>query len=339
MHASTEPAHWLLILNGKSADEDGLRQAIQDVRDSGIRLEVRVTWEQGDAERYVREGLQQHAHTVIAAGGDGTLSEVAAALARAQTPAPALPSLGLVPLGTANDFAAAAQIPAECAHAFELIRLGPACAIDLLRIDCDDSTHWCANLASGGFGTDVTVETNEVLKKLFGGLAYVLTGLSKLHDIEPQRARFEGPDFSWEGDFIALGIGNGRQAGGGQQLCPEAYIDDALLELTIVPPLRGEVLNTLGAVLSEGTQAALERVAVRVRLPWLRISAPAPLTLNLDGEPLTAQRFDIACGGGLVRMHLPPGCPLLRVPGTPLPHAVPVQGGEDLGPPLAVLPA
>ena len=109
------------------------------------------------------------------------------------------------------------------------------------------------------------------------------------------------------GEFIALGIGNGRQAGGGQALCPDALVDDGLLDLTLVSPLDGEVANTLGTVITEGKEAALDRVATRARLPWLEISADAPLTLNLDGEPVTATAFRIDCVGGRVRMHLPPG--------------------------------
>jgi lipid kinase YegS len=171
--------------------------------------------------------------------------------------------------------------------------------------------HWCANLASGGFGTRITVETNEGLKKMLGGLAYVLTGLSKLGRIEPVRAAFRGPEFGWDGDFIALGIGNGRQAGGGQALCPDAVCNDGLLDLTLVPPLEGEVAATLRAVLSEGKEAALDRIATRVRLPWVEVDAGEPLTLNLDGEPVEAARFRIECVAGRVRMHLPEDCPLL----------------------------
>ena len=63
-----------------------------------------------------------------------------------------------------------------------------------MRLEADGRTHWCANLASGGFGTQVTVETGEGLKKMLGGLAYVLTGLAKLGRIEPVEATFRGQD-------------------------------------------------------------------------------------------------------------------------------------------------
>ena len=203
-----------------------MRDAVAALRDAGVQLDVRVTWEGGDAERYVAEAIADGIDTIVAGGGDGTLSEVATTLAHRDESADALPTLGLLPLGTANDFARAACLPDIPEDALRVLLLEAATPIDLLKLDANGMTHWAANLASGGFGTQVTTETHEGLKKLLGGLAYVLTGLSKLGRIEPLQARVRGPGFDWEGDFIALGIGNGRQAGGGQALCPDALVDD-----------------------------------------------------------------------------------------------------------------
>lgn len=305
------PPRWRLILNGKSAGDDAVRAAVAHLRERGIALQVRVTWEDGDAEHYVAEAIAEGVDTVVAAGGDGTLSEVATTLAHRGASARDLPTLGLVPLGTANDFAAAAGIPDDPRAALQLVAERPAQAIDLLRVEAEHGPHWCANLASGGFGTQVTVETDEGLKKLLGGLAYLITGLSRLGRIEPVHASLRGPGFQWQGGFIALGIGNGRQAGGGQALCPDARIDDGRLDLTVVPELAGEVAGTLGALITGGQRAALERVAVRVQLPWVEIDAAEPLTLNLDGEPETSRHFRIDCVPGRLRMHLPMACPLL----------------------------
>ena len=315
-HASSR---WRLILNGKSAGDDLVREAVQALRDAGVALDVRVTWEGGDAERYVAEAIADGVGTIIAGGGDGTLSEVATTLAHREEAADALPVLGLLPLGTANDFATAAGICVAPDAALRLVRDAPAAAIDLLKLQANGETHWAANLASGGFGTEVTTETHEGLKKWLGGLAYVLTGLSRLGRIEPLRARLHGPDFEWEGEFIALGIGNGRQAGGGQALCPDALIDDGLLDVTIVPPLEGELLATFGTAMTEGKVAALDDVAVRRQLQWIEIDAADALTLNLDGEPVEAGHFRIDCVPKRLRMQLPADCPLLANPVTVAP--------------------
>lgn len=300
-----------LILNGKQANDDAVRVAVTAVRERGLRLAVRVTWEAGDAERFIDEAIAANARSVIAGGGDGTLREVAAALAQRDASAEALPALAVLSLGTANDFASAAGIPVEAEAALELVRTSTPQPMDVLRIDADGAQHWCINLASGGFGTTVTTETQEGLKKMLGGLAYVVSGLARMGQIEPSEARFEAEDFAWSGNFIALGIGNGRQAGGGQVLCPDALIDDGLLDITLVPTLEGEVAATVGTLIAEGKQAALERVSTRLQRPWLAITADTPLTLNLDGEPLEARAFRIECIPGRLRMHLPPDCTLL----------------------------
>ena len=324
MHAG--PPRWTLILNGKSAGDEPLRDAVAALRDAGVQLSVRVTWESGDAARHIDEALAAGVDTFVAAGGDGTLSNVAAALARRPAAADALPSLGLVPLGTANDFATAAGLPVEPRDALQLLLDVPPRPVDLLRIDAADGEHWCANLASGGFGTEVTVETDDGLKKLLGGLAYLLTGIARLGRIDPIRARIAGEGvfdsaFDWQGEFIALGLGNGRQAGGGQALCPDAQVDDGLLDLTIVPELSGEVAATIATLVAQGQHAALERIAVRTRLRRVAIEATSPFVLNLDGEPVESTRFEVECVPGRLRMHLPTDCPLrvVRDTGQPLP--------------------
>lgn len=303
--------HWRLILNGKATGNEGVREAVAALRERGVQLEVRVTWESGDAERYVAEAIAHGVDTIIAAGGDGTLSEVAETLAHREEGADALPSLGLLPLGTANDFATAAEIPDDPLAALELITHAPARPVDLLRIDADGKVWWCANVASGGFGTEVTVETDEGLKKVLGGLAYLVTGVSRLGRIDPIQARVRAPGFEWTGGFIALGVGNGRQAGGGQVLCPEALIDDGLLDITVIPELSGEVASTFAALVKGGKRGALEQVAERVQAPWVEIEADVPLTLNLDGEPVQARHFRVDCVPGRVNLHVALDSPLL----------------------------
>lgn len=304
-------AVWRLILNGKSSGDEAVREAVMAMREQGQALQVRVTWESGDEKRYVDEAIADGVAVIIAGGGDGTLSEVAEAMAMSGRDADSLPALALLPLGTANDFATATGIAAEPEAALRLIAASTPQPMDLLRLRGDGTEHWCANLASGGFGTEVTVETPEGMKKLLGGLAYLITGVTKLATIEPQTARFSGEGFHWEGQFIALGLGNGRQAGGGQQLCPDALLDDGQLALTIVPPLGSEAVASLGTLLSEGKAGFLAGIAEQASLAWVEIHSDSALTLNLDGEPMQARHFRIDCIPGRVRMHLPAGTVLL----------------------------
>lgn len=305
-------AVWRLILNGKSSGDEAVRAAVTAMREQGQAVQVRVTWESGDEKRYVDEAIADGVAVIIAGGGDGTLSEVAEAMAMSGHDADSLPALALLPLGTANDFAVATGIAVEPEAALRLIAASAPKPIDLLRLRGDGIEHWCANLASGGFGTEVTVETPEGMKKLLGGLAYLITGVTKLATIEPQNARFSGEGFQWEGQFIALGLGNGRQAGGGQQLCPDALLDDGKLALTIVPPLGSEAVGSLGTLLSEGKAGFLAEIAEQASLSRVEIHSDSPLTLNLDGEPMEARHFLVDCVPGRVRMHLPADTVLLR---------------------------
>lgn len=290
----------LLILHGKQALNEEVREAVRQQRELGWDLAVRVTWEPGDAQRLVIEALAAGYSMLIAGGGDGTLREVAEAMLKAQAKA----SLALMPLGSANDFAKAAGVP-----------LDPFEALGLL----DEPAHWIdvgemngqpfVNMATGGFGSNVTANTSEDLKRFLGGGAYLLTGLTRFSEIHSTRGRFRGPDFDWEGEFLALGIGNSRQAGGGQLLCPQAKIDDGLLDICIVPA-PADTVGTLGTLLSGGL-LGVDAVSVSARVSWLEVEAPNAIDINLDGEPSSGAhlRFDVRAAA--LRLHLPAGCPLL----------------------------
>lgn len=292
----------LLILNGKSADNPLLRDAIAQLRDEGVEIHVRVTWEKGDAQRYVDEALQLGVATVIAGGGDGTINEVSSALIQSQ--GNRVPALGILPLGTANDFATSAGIPEALDKALKLAIAGNAVEIDMVQVN--DKTCFI-NMATGGFGTRITTETPEKLKAALGGVSYFIHGLMRMDTLKPDSCEIRGDDFHWQGDALVIGIGNGRQAGGGQQLCPTALINDGLLQLRI---FTGEEL--LPALLSALTQSDDNPNIIDGASSWFDIRAPHEITFNLDGEPLSGQEFHIEILPAALRCRLPPDCPLLR---------------------------
>ena len=83
-----------------------------------------------------------------------------------------------------------------------------------------------------GHGGQRSLERSALVEAAAPGVAH-FTELSGNH------GRFRAEGFAWEGDFVAFAIGNGRQAGGGVPLCPNALIDDGLLDLTIVLVMDG----------------------------------------------------------------------------------------------------
>ena len=292
----------LLILNGKSADNLPVRDAIAKLRDEGVEIHVRVTWEKGDAQRYVDEARQLGVETVIAGGGDGTINEVSTALIQSQ--GDNIPALGILPLGTANDFATSVGIPDDLDKALKLAIAANATAIDMVQVN--DKTCFI-NMATGGFGTRITTETPEKLKAALGGVSYFIHGLMRMDTLKPDVCDIRGEDFHWQGKALVIGIGNGRQAGGGQQLCPTALINDGLLQLRI---FTGEEL--LPGLLSALTQSEDNPNIIEGASSWFDIRAPHEITFNLDGEPLSGQEFHIEILPEALRCRLPPGCPLLR---------------------------
>ncbi|MBW5810871.1 lipid kinase YegS [Yersinia kristensenii] len=291
----------LLILNGKEAGNQDVRNAVKNLREEGATLHVRVTWEHGDAKRYVEEAALLAVETVIAGGGDGTINEVASALIT--LPEVNRPSLGILPLGTANDFATSCSIPLQIENALQLAVKGRAVAIDLAQVN---DKHYFINMATGGFGTRITTETPDKLKTVLGGASYFIHGLMRMDTIKADSCEIRGPGFEWSGDALVIGIGNGRQAGGGQPLCPDALINDGLLQLRL---LIAEEL--LPALLSSVFSGEKNKNVIETSLPWLDITAPHDITFNLDGEPLSGKNFHIEIIPNAIQCRLPPNCELL----------------------------
>ena len=118
-----------LVIHGTRAADPGLRAAVDAARRRGVRVRPRVTYEQGDAATFAREEADAGADAVVAAGGDGTLNEVLNGLTGRDVP------LGLIPLGTANDFARQAGIPEDAAHALDLILTRPPVRLDTAELN------------------------------------------------------------------------------------------------------------------------------------------------------------------------------------------------------------
>jgi len=292
-----------LILHGKAAGDPRVRAAVAAVREDGHAVDVRVTWEGGDAQRFATEAMADAAtgrlDVLVAGGGDGTLNEVvSAALAAAPEPACAF---GLLPLGTANDFAHAAGVPVDdLTAALRLTTERVAVPIDVGTLN----DRVFVNMLTGGFGTVVTAQTDPQLKKLMGGAAYVVTGIARFAELTAYDGTFTGPDFAWSGQFLVLAIGNARQAGGGIPLCEGALVDDGLLELRILPLLEGQALKDALARLVEVGLPALDEHVVTLSTPWLEFSSAQDLHINLDGEQVVANRFRVDCRQHAVMFHL-----------------------------------
>ena len=281
-----------IILNGKAAGNPRLRTAVATLRGEGCVVEVRVTWEPGDAARLTEDAVaaarRGEIDGIVAGGGDGTINEVFAAANSAGLPAGC--SLGLLPLGTANDFARSAGVPADdLTAALRIAATAPARRIDAGFLD----GRFFVNVVTGGFGSRVTVETDPELKRLLGGLAYALTGITHLAELSEAEGAFRAEGFSWQGRFLAVAIGNGRRAGGGIPLCPDAWLDDGRLDLLILPALEREArLDAIAHLLREGAEG-VHALLITARSAWIEYQSAQDLNVNLDGEPIVSKRFRV----------------------------------------------
>ena len=291
-------------LNGKGAGNPQVRAAINQIREEGQPLEVRCTWEGGDAARFAQEAMADDIDILVAGGGDGTINEVVNGILSADT-SPQM-ALGVLPLGTANDFARGCGIPLDPYDALKLAIEGEPVNIDIPSAN----GVYFANVASGGFGAEVTVGTNPQLKKALGGGAYALTGIVTAAKMEPYSGRVVSADESAEGSFIALAVGNSRQAGGGFQVTRNALLNDGLMDVLIIADFQTKELGLVIQELQDFTNTENQFVHYR-QVPAFEIEVPAKVPINLDGEPHRWDHITFDILPKCLPVVLPEGCPLI----------------------------
>jgi lipid kinase YegS len=294
-----------IIVNGKSTAEPLLRPAVSAIREQGHRVDVRVTWESGDAERYASEAIRDHVDVIVAAGGDGTVHEVAGGMLAAD-PAPST-ALAVIPFGTANDFATSIGVlPGNVVAALDLAATGTVTPIDVGKVN----DRIFVNVASGGFGAEVTARTPPQMKRAFGAAAYSLMGLVTAAKMNPYACRFTGlDDMTLEGNLLLMAVGNGRQCGGGYQVTPEAFLNDGLLDVVVVHDADftqfGTVLNELLDMTDETNQFVTYK-----KVSAFSMQSERPLQLNLDGEPYVDKEFRFEVLPQVLPFVLGPDAPL-----------------------------
>jgi diacylglycerol kinase (ATP) len=260
-----------------------LREVVNLLRGTGHQVFPRMTFGEFDAVRFARGAARRHTDLVLAAGGDGTVNEVVNGIARCSWQ----PRLGIVPIGTANDFASTLGLPERAEDAVEVGLSGRPVAVDVGEVN----GRCFINVSTGGFGADATTGATLEAKRKLGKLAYLLTGARKLIELKPQRAQFSGDagEF-YNGDFFFFAVGNARSTGGGQRVTPRAEIGDARLDVVIVPALPRLDFLAMLPDLRAGTHLESSDV-LYMQTRMLDVSAAAPMRVNADGEAVRARRL------------------------------------------------
>jgi len=290
-----------LILNGKVASTDALGGAARRQLAAGHRIETQVTSKKGDARRFAAEA--DEVDLLIAAGGDGTLNEVVHCLM--ELPMAARPALGVVPLGTANDFAIGCGIPLDPEQALTLCMEGNEVAIDVGKAN----KHWFLNAASIGFGAEITATTPPELKNFLGPAAYAVMGAIRAMNVHHYRWTLTLPDREITGSGPLAIVGNGRQAGGGLQVTPRARIDDGLLDVLAVRDIPALALLTAARELHELSPDG--EYINYWQTPWAEVHTEEAIPVSLDGEAMQFSSVRYEAVPRAIRLIVPPNCPLL----------------------------
>jgi diacylglycerol kinase (ATP) len=263
---------------------EALRSHVAELRRRGHEVSPHLTFEEGDARRMAAAAAHDGAHLVIAAGGDGTINETVNGVMATEWSG----RLGVIPLGTANDFAAGLEIPQDLDEAFGVALAGAPREVDVARVN----DRYFINVSTGGFGANATEETPSETKKLLGPWAYVITGVKKFSELRPSQARFERPDgVAFEGPVMLFAVGNAKRTGGGTMLTPRADFQDGELDVMIVPGMPRMDFLALLPDLRAGTHLDNPDV-LYFRTPRLGIRSGEPLSVNADGEPVGGESFE-----------------------------------------------
>lgn len=269
----------LFFVNPKAGQLE-LRNRLMEVLSvftaAGYDVTVHTTLGPGDLTSFlVREA--EHYDLVVCAGGDGTLNETVSGLMQLHH----RPLLGYLPVGTVNDVAATLGLSRDPVEAARTVIGGTPYAIDIGSLGRD---RWFTYVAGFGAFTDVSYQTPQQDKRIFGRLAYLLNGVKSLGEIRPIHVRVETDTETIEDDVL-LGLVCSTTSVGGFRARPKVGVklDDGLFEVLLAKNITSAAdLNALGALLlrREFDPAFFHRFQVA----QIRFQFPGEVKWTVDGE-------------------------------------------------------
>lgn len=265
---------------------------------------VSVTRGPGDETRLAQRALAQGASALVAVGGDGTWSKVAAALLRSER----RPPLALIAAGTGNDFAKTVGAPArDIARTLELIDARMTRRVDAGTVDDRFFLVCC------GFGFDTAVlQRMQSVRVLRGSARYVyaaLRELSSYRGIEVSLAG--GADAAGRSAFpervLLLVIANAQHYGGAFRIAPNANLTDGLLDAVALAPLRTMARAGLLLAATRGAHV-LSPAVTEYQQRWFGLKFATPPVYNLDGDLYQARSrtLRVECIPGALEVFAPP---------------------------------
>lgn len=294
------PHRALVCLNSAArSGANGIEDARRILCGAGVELvEVRP-----DSAQALADAIRDHRGSVdcvILGGGDGTLNAAAAGILDAGLP------FGVLPLGTANDFARSIGIPTDLSAAAKVIATGMSRPIDV----GDVNGHPYFNVASIGLSADLAQTLTRDVKRRFGRLSYAVSAAKVLFRARPFHATLIWDDTHVTVRTMQIAVGNGRFYGGGNIVAPDARIDDGQLDLYSLE--FGDVwrMALIVPTFKSGEHGAVQEVRT-ARGTRFEVTTRRPRPVNADGEIVTETPAVFTQHTKAARVYVPADSPLV----------------------------
>lgn len=234
------------------------------------------------ATELAQQAAQDGYEIVVAVGGDGTVHEIINGLmsvAEAKRP-----KLGIVPMGSGNDFAHNLGVPDKPVDALRRALTGQTRKIDLGLIEDEHGRkeYW-NNTMNIGFGGSVNIYSHNtpILRGFLMYFAATLMTVIRRYDV--MKVKVNSDDGNWEDEILMLGVCNGEREGGGFITAPGAKFDDGLLNYTQVQKVSRAMMFRLIPEFLKGSQGKFKQVKMG-KIKKLDIESPQSFTIHIDGE-------------------------------------------------------
>jgi YegS/Rv2252/BmrU family lipid kinase len=302
----------LLVNTAARTGERNFELARQALLHRGVRLVDAVpVKDPADMARLTEAAVNAGSNLLIVGGGDGTFNAVANVLA--QRPV----TLGLLPLGTGNDFARSLGIARSLESACDAIAWGRRARVDLGRVN----GRFFLNAASVGLTTEITRKLSPRLKKVAGKLAFAVSAVTEAFNVPVFQAELELDAERMSLSTLQIVVGNGRYHGAGHLIAPEATLDDHHLDVyAILPPEAPEGTATPWKDLQLLAQVAWglprgEHVdhpsVIHLRTQSLVLRTDPILDADVDGELLGQTPLHLAVVPSALQVLAPSTAPAL----------------------------
>jgi len=276
-YRSVKPYIIVNPIAGSLVNRDGLLKQLRRLKPGKLRLTQRP----GEAETYARDAIRAGCDYVIAAGGDGTLNEVINGIA-APHHVPGV-CVGIVPLGTANDFARSIGLPASVEDNIDILRAKQTDPIDLVRVT-SDRTRYFVNVSAGGFSGLVDEKLTPEIKSTWGPLAYLRSAAAALPELHAYQTSIVFDDVErLMIELYNVVVANGQFVAGGLPIARQADLRDGLLDVVLVPKRPPAKMVLLAAEMLLGNHLSSNAVIFR-RAKKISVRSQPGMWFNVDGE-------------------------------------------------------